>query len=382
VTDISPLRVAFDAVALLDTRTGVGRFVDETLERLALRGDLEITAFGYWPRARRRMQAVVPEGVGVSPFPMFGPPLRAMWRRGGFPPIELWCGRTDVVHGPNFLVPPAWRGAEVVTVHDLTILRYPEFCTDDTLQFPTLIRRAIARGAWIHTVSHFVGDEVVEQLGADPDRVVVIPNGVTPVPAADGAVVRSLAGGDRYVLAIGTVEPRKDLPRLVAAFDRLAAHDHDVRLVIAGPDGWGSDALRAALDGAHHRDRIVRLGWVSEQQRAELLRGAAVLAYPSLYEGFGLPPLEAMTAGTPVVSTRTGGITEVAADAALLVAPGDTEALAEALERVLSDGDLADDLRRRGTANATRFSWDRTASELGDLYQRVARDHRAARHKA
>ncbi len=376
MTEISTLRVAFDAVSLLDTRTGVGRFVEETLDRLARRDDLRITAFGYWPRARARMRAVVPASVRVSHLPMFGPPLRAMWRRSIVPPVELWTGRTDVVHGPNFLAPPAWRAAELITVHDVTILRYPEFCTDDTLQFPALIRRAIARGAWIHTVSEFVADEVVELLGADRSRVAVVPNGVTPVPPADPSAGRALAGGERYLLALGTVEPRKDLPRLVEAFDQVASTDHDLRLVIAGPDGWGSDALQSALDRAGHRDRIARLGWVSEQQRAELLRGAIALVYPSLYEGFGLPPLEAMSAGTPVVTTKTGGITEVAADAALLVPPADTDALADALSLVASDDGLADDLRQRGLANAERFSWDETASRLADLYHHIAR-HRA-----
>lgn len=369
---VDRLRVAVDAVPLIDTRTGVGRFVDETVGRLAGRPDLALTAYGWAPGGREAMAAAVPAGVRVARLPMAGPQFRFLWRRVPFPPIELVTGPVDVVHGPNFVVPPALRAAELVTVHDLTILRYPELCTPDTLQFPPLLRRSLRRGAWVHAVSEHVAAEVVEILGADPDRVVAIPNGVTPVPDGDPAEGHRLAGGDRYVLALGMVEPRKDLPRLVAAFDELAGDDAELRLVIAGPRGWGAGALDDAVASARHRDRIVCPGFVSEDERAALLRGASAYAYPSVYEGFGLPPVEAMTAGTPVVTTTAGAIPEVVGDAAVLVAPRDAGALAEGLHRVLGDEGLASELRRRGAARAARFSWDRTADRLAELYRRVA----------
>lgn len=366
------MRVAVDAVPLLDTRTGVGRFVDETLSRLATDPGLDLVAYGWPLGGRDAMAAVLPPGVRSARLPMVGPPLRAAWRRVDLPPIELWTGAVDVVHGPNFVVPPAWRARELVTVHDLTMVRHPELCTEDTLEFPSLLRRALRRGAWVHTVSEYVREEVIETLGAVPSRVVCIPNGVTLHHGGTAARGHQLAGADRYVLALGTVEPRKDLPRLVAAFDDVASGDGDLRLVVAGPDGWGAAALRAAVSRAAHRDRIVRLGWVSDDDRASLLCGATVFAYPSLYEGFGLPPLEAMAADVPVVTTRTGGITEVVADAAVVVEPGDTAALADGLRRVLDDAALAARLREAGHRNLERFSWDRTAEELAGLYRRIA----------
>ena len=366
------VRVAIDAVPLLDTRTGVGRFVDETTSRLAGDPTLALVAYGWPLGGKDAMRAALPAGIETGRLPMAGPPLRAAWRRMSAPPIEMWTGRVDVVHGPNFVVPPAWRARELVTVHDLTVLRHPELCTDDTLEFPSLLRRALRRGAWVHTVSHFVRDEVIDLLDVPPDRVVVIPNGVTAAPLGDSARGRTLAQSERYILAIGTIEPRKDFPRLVDAFDRLAADQPDVKLVVAGPEGWGADQFRRAVRRAEHRDRVIRLGWVTDADRNALLRGATVFAYPSLYEGFGLPPLEAMSAEVPVVTTRTGGITEVVGEAAVLVPPGDTDALAAGLAEVLADGELADDLRARGTANLTRFSWDRTATELGALYHRLA----------
>lgn len=368
-----PVRVAIDAVPLIDTRTGVGRFVDETLTRLADDPSLELVAYGWPLGGKDAMRAVLPQGVRTGRLPMAGPPLRAAWRRVSAPPIELWTGRVDVVHGPNFVVPPAWRARELVTVHDLTVLNHPELCTDDTLEFPSLLQRALDRGAWVHTVSDFVRHEVIDRLRVPAERVVTIPNGVTPAPPGDAARGRELAKADRYVLAVGTIEPRKDYPNLVDAFDRIAASRDDVTLVIAGPEGWGADAFRAAVRRSKHRDRVVRLGWVTDADRNALLRGATVFAYPSIYEGFGLPPLEAMSAGVPVVTTRTGGITEVVGEAALLVEPGDTEGLADALGRVLDDPALADDLRTRGLANIGRFSWDGTARDLSALYHRIAR---------
>jgi len=367
---MTPLRLAIDGTPLLDTRTGVGTFIAETLDHLARRTDLDVVAYGWPWGGRQALQAVVPPRVRVARLPMAGPPMRAAWKHLGFPPIELWTGRVDVVHGPNFVVPPS-RAAELVTVHDLTVVRFPQFCTQDTLEFPGLLRRALDRGAWVHTVSSFVAGEVVGLLGADPDRVVTVPNGVVAVPEADPALGHTIAGAERYVLALGTVEPRKDLPTLVSAFDALAADEPGLRLVIAGPDGWGAGGLTGAIERATHHDRIVRLGWVSDGHRAALLRGATVLAYPSIYEGFGLPPLEAMSVGTPVVSTRAGAIPEVVGDAALLVEPGDADALAGALARVLDDTATADGLRARGRSRVACYSWARTADELAAIYRRL-----------
>ena len=147
-------------------------------------------------------------------------PLRAAWRLADHPVTELWTGAVDVVWGPNFVVPPARRAAEVVTVHDLTPLHFPELCHRDTLAYPALVRRAVARGALVQTDSEAVAAEVRDWLGVAPERVVAVPLGVDPPATGDPAAGRRRAGAARYVLALGTVEPRKDLPTLVAAFDR------------------------------------------------------------------------------------------------------------------------------------------------------------------
>jgi glycosyltransferase involved in cell wall biosynthesis len=371
----SPLRVAVDATPLLGARTGIGRFTAAILTGLGARPDVAPLAFAATWRGRGTLDLLLPAGVRPVHRPMAARPLRAAWGVLGRPAIEWWTGPVDVVHGTNFVVPPARRAATVVTVHDLTAVHFPELCTPDVRQYPELLRRALDRGAWVHAVSAFVAEEVVTELGAPPERVRAIPNGgPDPGPPGDAAAGRTLAGADRYVLTLATVEPRKDHPTLVEAFAAAAAEGPlaDVRLVLAGPDGWGAEALAEALARSPVADRVTRLGWVDDGARADLLAGASVLAYPSRYEGFGLPPLEAMAAGVPVVATAVGGVPEVVDDAAVLVPPSDVDALADALRDVLLDGERADDLRRRGRARVAAFDWGHTIDGLVALYRDAA----------
>jgi len=371
------LRVALDSTSLIGTRTGVGAFTAELSARLATRPGLDLTAFAVTRRGAGALAAALPTGVRTVHRPMVARPLRWCWMRADVPAIEWWTGPVDVVHGPNFVVPPARRAAEVVTVHDLTCTRFPEMCTRDVLQVPTLLRRALRRGAWVHTVSEFVAAEVVATFDVDPTRVVAVPNGAPDVvPPADRPALatrgRAVAGTERYVLALGTLEPRKDIPTLVRAFDQLAADDPDLVLVLAGPDGWGADAVTAAIATARHGARVRRLGWVADDDRRALLAGAAVVAYPSRYEGFGLPPLEALAAGTPVVATRAGALPEVLRDAAEWAEVGDAAGVAAALHRVLTEPDRADAIVAAGSGRLAAFSWDRTADDLVALYERAA----------
>jgi len=377
------VRVALDATPLLGSLSGVGTFTLGALSALAGRSD--VTTFGYalsW-RGRSLLREHLPAGV-TSGWSVPAAPLLHLWRHCDLVPAE-WLvdvdGGVDVVHGTNFVVPPARRAARVVTVHDLTCLRFPELCSPTSRRYPVLIRRALAGGAWVHTPSDHVAGEVCEAFGADPARVRAIHHGLgMPTdagdagrPEASAAAGRRLAAGlcgtDRYVLALGTVEPRKDLPLLVRAFDRLGDDHPDLGLVIAGPDGWGAADLTAQIATARHRDRIGRTGYVEGAQRLGLLAGAAVFAFPSVYEGFGFPPLEAMAAGVPVVATAAGAVPEVCGEAAVIVPVGDLDALAGALAEVLDDGSRAPALVAAGHQRAAVFTWDRCAAGLVELYR-------------
>lgn len=366
-----PLRVAIDATSLYDVRSGVGRFTEEILREAGRRADLDPIGYAVTLRGAGRIDDLLPPGVRAPRRRrMAAYPLRRAWARTDHPQIDLWTGPVDVVHGTNFVAPPT-AGAAVVTIHDLTYLRFPEMCTADVLQYPGLVGRALHRGATVHTVSEFVRGEVLEEYRLSDDRVVAVPNGISAVRLGDAARGHAAVGGDRYIAAVGTVEPRKDLPGLVRAFDSMAGDHQDLRLAIAGADGWGAGALTDAIATARHAERIVRLGWIDDDRRADLLAGATAFVLPSRYEGFGLTAGEAMAAGVPVVATAVGAVPEVVGDAAVLVPPDDADALAGAIAALLDDAAERERLVRLGRARAQTFTWARTVDGLDALWRSV-----------
>lgn len=302
---------------------------------------------------------------------MFARPLQVAWTHTRIPPIEWFIGSRQVVHGTNFVVPPTKHAAQVLTVHDLTVIRFPELCDRPTLEYPALIRRAVERGAWVHTPSEFVAAEAAEAFGIDPGHVRAVHHGI---PALAGGAGDTLPfalpdGTSRYVLAIGTVEPRKDYPTLVEAFDSVSRAHPEVALVIVGADGWGADRLADAIRTSAARYRILRPGYLDDGGLEVTLRRASVLAYPSVYEGFGFPPLQAMAAGVPVVATAVGAVPEVVGEGAQLVDGGKPEELAEALIHVLDGGPEIDGLIARGHRRAADFTWSKCAEGLDRLYR-------------
>ena len=365
------LRVAFDATSLLGARTGVGEVTAYLLEALSARDELDISAYAVTWRGREKLEQVVPAGVTSATLAFPARATRVLWPRVATPKIERWTGAVDVVHATAFVAPPS-AAPVLLTIHDLTFVRFPEMCTRDTLSYARLIRAALDRGATVHTYSDFVAEEVRTTFDLPAQRVVRVYPGLAPTEGGDASRGRRVAGSDRYVLALATIEPRKNLPTLVRAFDAVADGDADLHLVIGGPDGWGVQAFDAACATARHRARVHRLGFVDDRDRRDLLAGAALLAYPSLYEGFGHPPLEAMQAGIPVVASNAGALPEVLGDAALLPDPFDVEAVADALARALADESLRDGLCRLGAQRAALYTWPRAADEVSRLYRRLA----------
>jgi glycosyltransferase involved in cell wall biosynthesis len=367
--------VAIDVTPLVGVRTGIGNAVAELLTSFAsLEAAPNLVPYALSLRARDHRTGL-PPGTRFPPLPARA--LLASWGRSDSPKLDRWLRPARVLHATNYLAPPS-RLPVIVTVNDCSFARYPELCTPEVRALTPVIRRSIRRGAVVHVPSEFVANEVDELFGpglAGTARLVVIPWGVPPVEvgAATPPELSGIVDGPPYVLAIGSLEPRKNLPYLVAAFGAMAGSHPEVRLVLAGPDGPARHAVDAAiaeLDDAA-RSRVVITGGVSDAGRVALLAHAHVLAYPSLYEGFGFPVLEAMSIGVPVVAARAGSIPEVAGDAATLVGPTDVRALAEALTTLVDDDARRAEQIALGRDQARRYSWLDTAHRLAALYRRL-----------
>jgi glycosyltransferase involved in cell wall biosynthesis len=368
--------VAIDVTPLLGLRTGIGSAVAEVLTALrALDAAPVLVPYTLSLRARR-MRGDVPADTHFVPIP--ARVLLATWAKSDHPRIDRWLRPADVVHATNYLVPPS-RLPTLVSVYDCSFVRYPELCTPAVRAYVPILRRAVRRGVSIHTTSEFVAGEIEEFFGPGlrrAGRLVVVPLGIPPI-GRDATMPTDLArriDGAPFVLAIGTLEPRKNLPHLVSAYAALARTHRDLRLVLAGQDGPARPDVDAAIDRLEPsvRERVVLAGPVSDATRRALLDRAAVLAYPSIYEGFGFPVLEAMTAGVPVVAARAGAIPEVAGDAALLVEPTDEGQLSGAIDRVLSADGVRGELVARGRDRVRAFSWWNTARALAACYRRLA----------
>ena len=365
------VRVAVDATAVPARLTGAGVYAAGLLDALARRDDLELEAFCSPGSAA----ALAAPGLRLHPVSVAaaGRPARIAW-------TQLLAGlaarrrSADLLHGVHYELPLRTRLPALVTVHDLTMLTHPEWHEASKVRyFGWAMRRAVAAARRVLCVSATTAHDLAERLQVDPGRIDVTRLGTDLRPAGDAqvAALRGRLGLDGpYLLGLGTVEPRKDLPTLVRAFAGLAGGlPH--RLVLAGLAGWGQGALAAAVADSGVADRILLCGYLAEADKAALLTGADVFAYPSRYEGFGLPVLEAMACGTPVVTTTGGSLPEVAGDAALLVDPGDPDALAAALAKLAGDPAARQAMAARGQARAATFTWQRCAAETAAAYRRA-----------
>jgi glycosyltransferase involved in cell wall biosynthesis len=346
---------------------GIATSTVELLRALTARSGLETVGVAA-------MHARPPADDWMPPVPIRHLPLPSLalweaWHKLRWPPVELATGAVDVVHGTVIAV-PASRAPLVLTVHDLAFRSHPDHFTKRGIRF---FRRALElsrRSARLITCpSRATFDECVD-AGFEIERLRVVPWGVRvqPVHPTDVRRARHRYGLDRpYLLFCGTAKPGKNLARVVEAFRRV---DHrELEMVVVGPMGWKED-VESLVDGLGSRARW--LGAVRQRELASLYAGASAFVSPSLTEGFGLPVLEAMAQGTPVVTSARTATEEVAGDAALLVDPLDVDAIAGAIERILEDRQLAATLADAGRQRAAAYSWDRTAELMAAVYAEAA----------
>ncbi len=362
------VRVALDVSAAPARLAGAGRYMAELVTHLT-EVDLEIVTRrndeSRWIPVRGSVHGIV-----ASPRP-----VRLLEE-------ALWLGwskparQSDLWHGPHYTMPLVTRRPVVVTVHDMTFFSHPEWHEAAKVAFfRSAISRAARRAAAVVCVSEATASEFADLAPRAP--VVVAPHGVDVVrfrPDADGdGDILTRAGLDREVPAIvfvGTLEPRKGVDTLVDAFANVARAHPEVELWLAGQPGWGLD-VDTLIASSPARERIRRLGFVDDELLAPLLRRADVVAYPSRGEGFGLPVLEALACGSPVVTTRGTVMEEVAGGCATLVHPGDARELADALSALLEAGRHDVHRAARGVARAREFTWERSARAHVTAYERA-----------
>jgi len=366
------VKVAVDATAVPARLTGAGVYAASMLAALALRGEVGLEVFV----APGSAPALAAHGLELHPVRAagLGRASRIAW-------THLAAGRAaraagaDLLHGVHYELPRRRRLPQVVTVHDLTLVTHPEWHEPSKVRFfGWAMRRAVAVAERVLCVSANTARDLATHLHVDAERIDVTPLGTDLRPASEQAVtgLRQRLGVDGpYVLGLGTLEPRKDLPALVRAFAALAGEVPHT-LVLAGLAGWGAGAVAEAIASSGVRDRILLAGYVPEADKAALFTGADLFCYPSRYEGFGLPVLEAMACGTPVVTTTGGSLPEVAGDAALLVEPGDADALAVAIGKLVGDRGERVALVQRGLVRAAGFTWNHCAALTAAAYRRAA----------
>jgi glycosyltransferase involved in cell wall biosynthesis len=360
------MRIALDATPLLGQRSGVGNYVAGLVGGLAQLDDgpeILLTLFSV----RGSVPGPLPARTRPSPRRAPARLLRRTWRRWSWPPAEVLTGRVEAFHGTNFVLPPLARAGGLVTIHDLAYLRYRETVTGDAAEYAHLVPAALRRGAHVLAVSQAMADEIVAEYAVPADRVTVAHHGVDPAWAAarplDDAARAGLGLPSEYLLFMGNLEPRKNLGMLVRAHASARREDSSVPpLVLVGPAGWGDRWQGSPPDP---RD-VVMTGYLPDDVLRAVVAGAAAVCMPSHYEGFGLPVLEALAAGRPVLASDIPAHREVAGGHATLLPPDDADAWSAALQRPDAAG--GSDAARR--AHATGFTWQKSAAAHVEAYRR------------
>ena len=375
----APLRIGFDATAAVSQGGGIGRYTRELLRALALADSENTYQLFYASRTRPHPLPPLPPRFHVTRLPFHDIWLARLWQRARAPlPADWITGPIDLFHSPDFTLPPVGRGTRtLLTVHDLSFVRDPASAAPGLRGYlDVVVPRSVARADHILADSAATRADLVELYRTPPDKISVLYCGihesfqpVTEAAALDGVRRKYGLGAGPFILAVSTIQPRKNYVRLIQAFSRLKLRD--VRLVIAGGKGWLFEEIFAEVERLGLQERVAFPGFVADEDLPALYSAASVLAYPSLYEGFGLPMLEAMACGTPVVASTAACLPEVAGDAAWLVPPTEVEALAAALEEALTDEAARADMIRRGRARAAQFNWASSAQQLLELYRKL-----------
>lgn len=371
------MRVCIDIQSAIAPRAGVGRYTKLLVEHLVaptLRQSDDVKLF-YFDFQRRGIPFPVTGATHQACHWAPGRYVQKAWKTVGWPPFDAFSGPADVFHFPNFVRPPLARGKSVVTVHDLAFLRHPDTLETKNYRYLTAqIRQTVEKADALIAVSEFTAREMRDLLNVPAEKVFPIHSGVEQFRQAphetDVVAARKMLNLERpYLLCLSTLEPRKNFPFLVDVFERLENFDGD--LVIAGGRGWKFEPILQRMRASKKSGRIRYLEFVHDDLLPGLYAGAELFVFPSLYEGFGFTPLEAMACGAPVVSSAGGSLPEVLGDAALIIPGFDAAEWAAQIQGLLGDSARRSALKKAGFARVKKFSWEETARQTWDVYRRI-----------
>jgi glycosyltransferase involved in cell wall biosynthesis len=376
------MRIGIDYTAAVRQIAGIGRYTRGLVNALAKIDRInEYVLFTAGGKSSEEW----PANFKCRSVPLSDRIFAIVWHRLRLPIwVEAFIGRVDVFHSPDFLIPPVRKAKTIVTVHDLSFIRLPE-CADANLRIylEKAVPRSVERADLVLADSENTKDDLVELLGVPRSKVKVIYPGVDERfrPLKDELALNDVRKRyelpSRFILSLGTLEPRKNLTRLIEAFSLLSLLSpfpfpfSPLSLVIAGGKGWLYEDIFRKVEELGLGERVVFTGFVSDADLPVIYNLAELFVFPSLYEGFGLPVLEAMACGTPVVTSNSSSLPEVVGEAGLMVDPMDVEGLAEAMWRALSDHPLRERMIRSGMRRARGFTWEKSAEELLSLYKEL-----------
>ncbi len=370
VENVRPLRVAIDGLPLCVRSAGVATYTRELLNEL---GSFEtpVSTTVFCPPYPPPASTADLRHHNVHRSLLYPLVMQHPWPRlAGAVSLERALGNVDVFHATAYALPARSKCALVCTIHDLTLLRYPEFGTPGLLDTVHSAVDSLPRVDRIIAVSAATKNDLIELCQIEENRIRVVHNGVGTAFSPSAQPPPAVLEGTEYLLHVGTHEPRKNLPTLLRAF--AGVDRRNLHLVLAGGHGWERTDLRALAAELDIADRVRFLGNLEPSALPALYTHARLFVYPSLYEGFGLPIIEAMACGTPVICSNRAALPEVACDAAVTVEPTSVDSITAALQQVLDDADLRSDLSARGLRRARDFSWQRCARETADVYAEAA----------
>lgn len=371
------MTIAIDYTPAYEQGGGIGRYVRELVAALS-RLDTA-TPYRLFVSGAKTLPALPGANFRWTPTPLKPIWLARGWHRARIPvPVEVFTGKIDLFHATDFTLPPT-RARSLLTVHDLSFVRVPEAASPNLKRYlDMVVPRSVGRADHVLADSQATKDDLIALYNTSADKITVLLSGVDArfhrvddSAALDAVRVKYKIPPRPYILSVGTVQPRKNYVRLIEAVGVLRSRGYDIGLVIVGGRGWLQDPIYAAIEQHNLTECVHFTGFADDADLPALYSGAILTALPSLYEGFGIPVLESMACGTPVITSNVSSLPEVAGDAALMVTPTNVDELIESIARLLDDTDLRQTLIERGYAQARRFTWDASAEHLLTIYRRM-----------